>query len=78
MTLNDGIGWAATALMAASFFFSPKGLRLVQSSAAILWIIYTVNIKAYPAVAANVLICVISIVSIFKDKFMAKRKISTE
>ncbi|MCH2208168.1 MAG: hypothetical protein MK132_20160 [Lentisphaerales bacterium] len=73
MTSNDIIGWVATSLFVASYFVSPKGLRLIQSSAAVLWIIYALNIDAYPAVAANVLICVISLVSIGRDKFLGKK-----
>lgn len=73
MTSNDIIGWVATSLFVASYFVSPKGLRLIQSSAAVLWIIYALNIDAYPAVAANVLICVISLVSISRDKFFASK-----
>ena len=73
MTSNDIIGWVATSLFVASYFVSPKGLRLIQSSAAVLWIIYALNIDAYPAVAANVLICVISLVSISRDKFLGKK-----
>ena len=73
MTSNDIIGWVATSLFVASYFVSPKGLRLIQSSAAVLWIIYALNIDAYPAVAANILICVISLVSIGRDKFLGKK-----
>ena len=73
MTSNDIIGWVATSLFVASYFVSPKGLRLIQSSAAVLWIIYALNIDAYPAVASNVLICVISLVSISRDKFFASK-----
>ena len=73
MSSNDIIGWIATSLFVASYFVSPKGLRLIQSSAAVLWIIYALNIDAYPAVAANVLICVISLVSIGKEKFLGGR-----
>lgn len=74
MTGNDIIGWIATSMFAASYFVSPKGLRLIQSSGAVLWIIYAVNIDAYPAVAANVLICVISLVSICRDKFLGNKE----
>ena len=73
MSSNDMIGWVATSLFVASYFVSPKGLRLIQSSAAILWIIYALNISAYPAVAANLLICIISILSLGKEKLLNRR-----
>ena len=76
MSSNDYIGWVATGLFIASYFVSPKGLRLIQSSAAVLWIIYALNIDAYPAVVANLLICIISIVSLGREKFFRSSPVS--
>ncbi|MGO9269729.1 MAG: hypothetical protein ACLQOO_05645 [Terriglobia bacterium] len=37
----DGLGWAATAVFAVSYFFKqPARLRLAQALAATLWIVY--------------------------------------
>src|SRR5580765_5652897 len=51
------IGWVATAVFSASYFFrAPGTLRRLQAAAACLWILYGVAIHAWPVVIANVIV----------------------
>ena len=63
MSWVDYIGWVATSLFVASYFASPKALRIIQASAALLWITYGVALNAHPVIAANGLIFVIALFS---------------
>jgi len=52
----DAIGWLATAVFSASYFFrEPGALRRIQAVAACLWVAYGLPIGAVPVVAANVI-----------------------
>ena len=43
------MGWLATAIFSASYFFrGPATLRRIQAAAACLWIVYGVAIRAWP------------------------------
>jgi hypothetical protein len=62
----DGIGWVATVVFAASYFFRGQAkLRGIQAAAACLWVIYGLKIGALPVVAANVIVAVAAIYSLF-------------
>ena len=51
------LGWAATAVFVASYFFArPSLLRGVQMLGALLWIGYGLLINASPVIVANVLV----------------------
>src|ERR1051326_289708 len=51
------VGWVATAVFSASYFFrAPRTLRRLQAAAACLWILYGVAIHAWPVVIANVIV----------------------
>ena len=51
------LGWAATAVFIASYFFArPAVLRTVQMVGALMWVIYGALIGALPVVVANVLV----------------------
>jgi hypothetical protein len=53
------IGWIATAVFAASYFFrQPSMLRKIQAGAACLWIAYGLLLGALPVVAANVIVAI--------------------
>jgi inner membrane protein len=53
----SGLGWAATALFVASYFFTrPVALRATQMLGASLWIVYGVLIGAAPVIVANTLV----------------------
>lgn len=51
------LGWTATAVFVASYFFSrPTVLRAVQMLGALLWVSYGLVIEAAPVVVANGLV----------------------
>ena len=53
----DTLGWTATALFTASYFFKRAALlRRVQIAAALLWVGYGALVGAVPVIAANVLV----------------------
>ena len=57
----DWIGWVATLLFAASYFFKhPAALRKIQAGAALLWVVYGLIIHALPVVAANLVVAAVA------------------
>ena len=55
--MSEWIGWLATAIFAASYFFrNPATMRWVQACAAICWILYGVLLHATPVIAANLIV----------------------
>lgn len=53
----DTMGWIATAVFVASYFFSrPAMLRGLQMLGATLWIAFGVLIASKPVIASNVLV----------------------
>lgn len=51
------LGWTATALFVASYFFvRPSALRTAQMGGALLWILYGALIGALPVIVANALL----------------------
>lgn len=51
------LGWAATALFVASYFFvRPMALRTTQMLGALLWMMYGAFIGATPVIVANALV----------------------
>jgi hypothetical protein len=51
------LGWAATAVFVASYFFArPSLLRGVQMLGALLWMTYGMLINASPVIVANALV----------------------
>ena len=62
----DGIGWVATAIFTASYFFrQPRALRLIQAGAACVWMAYGFAIGALPVVVANAIVAVAAVYSTF-------------
>jgi hypothetical protein len=62
--IKEGVGWAATAIFASSYYFkSPRSLRVVQASAALVWIAYGVLIGSLPVIASNVIVCGLAVYS---------------
>ena len=54
MSGPDLVGWAATALFAASYFCrEPRALRLTQAAAALPWLGYGVALRALPVIVAS-------------------------
>ena len=57
LPLADTVGWAATTVFVASYFFSkPTMLRGLQMLGAALWMAFGVLIASKPVIAANVLV----------------------
>ena len=55
----DSIGWVATAIFSASYFFRGAAtLRRLQVAAACLWIAYGFAIHAWPVVIANLIVAI--------------------
>jgi hypothetical protein len=51
------LGWVATAMFVASYFFvRPVAMRATQMAGALLWIVYATRIDAYPVIVANALV----------------------
>ncbi len=53
----DLLGWAATAVFVASYFFrKPQWLRRIQMAGALMWVAYGFIVHAMPVVVANLLV----------------------
>ncbi len=62
----DAIGWTATAIFSASYFFRrPAALRRIQAAAACLWVVYGVALGALPVIAANLIVAGAALYSSF-------------
>ena len=62
--IPDFVGWMATAIFASSYFFKgPRHLRVVQASAALVWIAYGVMIGSLPVIASNVIVSGLAVYS---------------
>lgn len=69
MSTADWIGWAATALFAASYLArDARRLRLVQAAAAGVWILYGVMMRAAPVVVANAAVATIALISLWRRR----------
>ncbi len=61
----ESIGWIATAVFSASYFFrQASALRRIQAAAACLWIVYGAAIHAMPVVIANVIVAAAALYSL--------------
>ena len=62
----DGIGWIATTIFSASYFFRRQAaLRSIQAAVACLWVVYGLMIGATPVVAANIIVAAAALYSLF-------------
>jgi hypothetical protein len=51
------LGWVATAIFAASYFYREASkLKKIQAAAACLWILYGMAIGAVPVIVANLIV----------------------
>lgn len=65
MSAADWIGWAATAVFAASYLVrDPRRLRMTQAGAALVWIAYGLLLGAAPVVGANAAVAAIALLSL--------------
>jgi hypothetical protein len=68
----NAIGWIATAIFSASYFFRGQAaLRGIQAVAACLWIVYGLMIGALPVVAANVIVAAAALYSMVSKRWAA-------
>lgn len=57
LSVADTVGWAATAVFVASYFFSrPAMLRGLQMLGAALWMTFGLLIASKPVIASNILV----------------------
>jgi hypothetical protein len=71
----DVLGWAATAVFVASYFFSrPSLLRGLQMVGAALWILYGIVIGALPVIAANALVFAAAAWTLARGRARAQRE----
>ncbi|HYW43754.1 MAG TPA: hypothetical protein VE959_12910 [Bryobacteraceae bacterium] len=62
--MPEAVGWAATAVFTASYFFRrPATLRRIQAAAACLWIAYGLAKGSMPVVVANLLVAAAAILA---------------
>lgn len=60
--MTAALGWLATAAFSASYFTRrPASLRWIQAAAACLWIVYGLQIRALPVVAANLIVALAAV-----------------
>jgi hypothetical protein len=71
----EAIGWIATAVFVASYFFDEaRALRRVQAAAACLWIVYGAKLGAAPVVVSNLIVCAAALLSSRPAKVMNRAK----
>ena len=74
INVTEGLGWVATAVFVASYFFAkPATLRAVQMIGATLWIVYGCLIGAIPVIAANALVFTAAAWTIAREYFSTSR-----
>jgi hypothetical protein len=72
---TDLVGWAATALFAASYFCrQPRTLRLMQAAAALVWLAYGISLRATPVIVANLLVASLALWSAWSAAPRATRR----
>ncbi|MFZ3217126.1 MAG: YgjV family protein [Candidatus Acidiferrales bacterium] len=60
----SSIGWLATALVTASYFFrNNRTLRVLQALGAVVWLTYGILINSKPVIVANVIVAVVALYS---------------
>jgi len=70
----NAIGWLATAVFSASYFFpQPAALRRIQAVAACLWVAYGLLIGAFPVVAANVIVAAAALYSSWPRRALERK-----
>ena len=61
-SVEGGLGWTATALVALSYFMRrPARLRQVQALGALLWAGYGVVIHSMPVIVANIIVITVAL-----------------
>jgi len=74
----DGVGWLATALFSASYFFRGRGAMLAtQMGAALLWTIYGCLTRAAPVIVANLIVVGAAALSIWRTRHTSSTTVAT-
>lgn len=64
----DVLGWVATAIFSASYFFRQQAALSRIQAAACLWVVYGFAIGAMPVVAANVIVTAAALYSLWRGE----------
>lgn len=73
LPIADSIGWMATAVFVASYFFpKPMMLRGLQMLGAALWMIFGLLIASKPVIVANVLVFAAAGWTLVRDRAAAR------
>jgi uncharacterized protein with PQ loop repeat len=73
--VTECVGWAATAVFVASYFFArPSVLRSMQMLGALLWLAYGLLINSSPVIVANVLVFSAAAWTLFRQPAAANAK----
>lgn len=64
--LTNIIGWSCTVVLIISYLFKEKWLRIINSIASILFIIYGILLGQMPIIVNNIICLIIHIVSLVK------------
>ncbi len=55
--ISESLGWGATAVFVASYFFGdPSRMRVAQMLGALLWFSYGLAINSWPVIVSNLLV----------------------
>jgi hypothetical protein len=72
--VTELIGWSATAVFTASYFFErPVLLRLFQMAGAALWLAYGVLLGASPVIVANLIVLLAVLLTTVRSQRRAQR-----
>jgi hypothetical protein len=73
LSLADTVGWMATAVFVASYFFSkPAMLRGLQMLGSVLWMTFGVLIASKPVIVSNVLVFAAAGWTLVRDRIAAR------
>ena len=72
--IPDSVGWTATALFGASYFFKDSATtRKVQAVAAAAWAGYGMLIHSLPVVVANVIVLTLALFTAWRQRRVESR-----
>ena len=73
------LGWVATAVFAASYFYSEASkLKKIQAAAACLWILYGIAIGAVPVIVANLIVAGAALYSALRPASQESKRPTTK
>jgi hypothetical protein len=74
LSIADTVGWIATGVFVASYFFSrPTMLRGLQMVGSALWMTFGLLIASKPVVVANVLVFAAAAWTLLRDRSATRR-----